>query len=204
MKISAHNLSKRFGLRPIFKNISFKVEPQSALAITGPNGSGKSTLLKVLTGLVIPNSGKVEFTKDGSVLNREQVRPLIAYVTPEMNLYEELSGLENLRFFLQVSGRSKTAQEYESALEQAGLKGRGDDFVKGYSSGMKMRLKYALAILLEPHILFLDEPTTNLDNTGRGMVYAMMKKQVENNILIYATNEKDELQFAHAQIELDK
>ena len=67
-----------------------------------------------------------------------------------------------------------------------------------------MRLKYALAILIEPAILFLDEPTTNLDKPGKEMVYTLMKKQVENNILIYATNEKDELQYAHAKIELNK
>ena len=204
MKISAHNLSKRFGFRPIFKNINFEVEPKSALAITGPNGSGKSTLLKVLTGLILPNSGKIEYLENGAVLSKEQLRPQVAYVTPEMSLYEELTGLENLQFFLNVSSRKKSAQEYENALDQVGLNGRGDDFVKGYSSGMKMRLKYALAILIEPAILFLDEPTTNLDKPGKEMVYTLMKKQVENNILIYATNEKDELQYAHAKIELNK
>ena len=137
MKISAHNLSKRFGFRPIFKNISFEVEPKSALAITGPNGSGKSTLLKVLTGLILPNSGKIEYLENGAVLSKEQLRPQVAYVTPEMSLYEELTGLENLQFFLNVSSRKKSAREYENALDQVGLNGRGDDFVKGYSSGMK-------------------------------------------------------------------
>jgi heme exporter protein A len=202
VKITAHNLARKFGFRGIFKDINFEVTSPSALVISGPNGSGKSTLLKIIAGLLAPTSGKVDFHSDSSLNKPDQLRQQVVYIAPEMNFYDDLTGLENLRFYASVSGDGFTSDEFLTALKNAGLNSRGGDFIKGYSSGMKMRLKYALAFLKKPPILMLDEPSTNLDREGKTLVYRLMEEQRKTGLLIYATNEENELGFADEKIVL--
>jgi heme exporter protein A len=202
LKISAQNLSKRFGFRRVFDKLDFELTSPASLAITGPNGSGKSTLLKVITGLLYPNSGKVIITREGQMLSKDSLRDYLAYVSPEMNFYDELSGLENLKFYVNVSGGSYSKAACLSALENVGLGGRGSDIIKEYSSGMKMRLKYALALLKQPEILIIDEPSTNLDAEGKERVYQIMNRHKSKAMLIYATNEESEIGIAERQIRL--
>ena len=202
LKISARNLSKRFGFRRVFEKLEFELTSPASLAITGPNGSGKSTLLKVITGLLYPNSGKVIITRQGQKLGKDSLRGYLAFVSPEMNFYDELSGLENLKFFVNVSGGSFSKAACLSALDQVGLGGRGNDIIKGYSSGMKMRLKYALALLKQPEILIIDEPSTNLDAEGKEKIYQIMNEQKDKGMLIYATNEESEIGIADRRIQL--
>jgi len=202
VKITAQNLARKFGFRGIFKDISFDVTSPSALVISGPNGSGKSTLLKIIAGILAPTSGTVSFQSDNHPLKPDQLRTQMVYIAPEMNFYDDLTGLENIRFYASVSGDRFTSDEYLTALKNAGLDSRGDDFVKGYSSGMKMRLKYALAFLKKPAILMLDEPSTNLDREGKTLVYRLMEEQRKMGLLIYATNEENELGFADEKIVL--
>ncbi|NIR66440.1 MAG: ABC transporter ATP-binding protein [candidate division Zixibacteria bacterium] len=200
--ISAENLSMRFGLRGVFKDISFRLNFPSSLAVTGPNGSGKSTLLKIIAGLLTPTSGKIRMESDSNEVKGEEQKKLMAMVSPEMNFYDELTGAENLEFFMKASGFRMTSEEIEGALNNVGLRGRGDDYLKGYSSGMRMRLKYALAILKKPEIMLVDEPSTNLDIQGRNVVYDLMRMHQQNGILIFATNEDDEISIANKRIDL--
>lgn len=202
MRISARNISKRYGFRKVFEKLDFELTLPGSLAVTGPNGSGKSTLLKIITGLLYPNDGKVVFSREGRELDREALRKYMAFVSPEMNFYDELTGLENLRFYLDVSGGSYSKSVCLSTLDQMGLGKRGNDIFKEYSSGMKMRLKYALALLKHPEILIIDEPSTNLDADGKEMIYQVMNAQKEKGILIFATNEESEIGFAKDRIQL--
>ncbi len=202
LKITVKNLSMRFGFRGIFKDISFELESPSSLVVTGPNGSGKSTLLKIIAGLIIPTAGNTAFFESDKALNRDKLRGMLAMVSPEMNFYDELTGSENLEFFMKSMGRHAGKEHIEEALEKVGLKGRGDDYLKGYSSGMKMRLKYALAVLGNPRILIVDEPSTNLDMNGKKLVYELMSEHKKQGILIYATNEEEELGIAGKRITL--
>jgi len=202
LKISARNLSKRFGFRRVFDKLEFELTSPASLAITGPNGSGKSTLLKVITGLLYPNSGEVIITRQGQKLGKDSLRDYLAFVSPEMNFYDELSGLENLNFFVNVSGGSFSKAACRSALDQVGLGGRGNDIIKEYSSGMKMRLKYALALMKQPEILIIDEPSTNLDAEGKEKIYQIMNEQKDKGMLIYATNEESEIGIADRRIQL--
>ncbi|NIP43812.1 MAG: ATP-binding cassette domain-containing protein [candidate division Zixibacteria bacterium] len=192
----------RFGLRGVFKDISFRLNFPSSLAVTGPNGSGKSTLLKIIAGLLTPTSGKIRMESDSNEVKGEEQKKLMAMVSPEMNFYDELTGAENLEFFMKASGFRMTSEEIEGALNNVGLRGRGDDYLKGYSSGMRMRLKYALAILKKPEIMLVDEPSTNLDIQGRNVVYDLMRMHQQNGILIFATNEDDEISIANKRIDL--
>lgn len=202
LKISARNLSKRFGFRRVFDKLEFELTSPASLAITGPNGSGKSTLLKIISGLLYSNTGKVVITRQGQTLGKDSLRGFLAFVSPEMNFYDELSGLENLKFFVNVSGGSFSKGACLSALDHVGLGGRGSDIIKEYSSGMKMRLKYALALLKQPEILIIDEPSTNLDAEGKEKIYQIMTEQKNKGLLIYATNEESEIGIADRRIQL--
>jgi heme exporter protein A len=172
------------------------------MAVTGPNGSGKSTLLKIIAGVLTPASGKISVESQSHEISGEEQKKLMAMVSPEMNFYDELTGVENLDFFMKASGFRMNSEEIKSALDSVGLQGRGDDYLKGYSSGMRMRLKYALAILKQPEILIVDEPSTNLDIHGKNIIYDLMRTHQKNGILIFATNEDDEISIANERIDL--
>ena len=202
INIAAEKLSMRFGLRGVFKDISFELKSPSSMTVTGPNGSGKSTLLKIIAGLLIPTSGKVRIKSNSDELKGEEQKKLMAMVSPEMNFYDELTGAENLEFFMKASGFLAASEDIIESLIKVGLEGRGDDYLKGYSSGMRMRLKYALAILKQPEILIIDEPSTNLDINGKTIVYDLMNEHKKNGILIFATNEDDEISIAKERIDL--
>lgn len=202
MKLSVRNLSKRFGFRRVFEKLNFELGSPGSLAITGPNGSGKSTLLKIIGGLLYPSGGNVIISRDGEKLNRDALGDFMAFVSPELNFYDELSGLENLRFYLKVSAGSYSKSECLTALDRVGLQKRGSDIFKEYSSGMKMRLKYALALLKQPEILVIDEPSTNLDAEGKEIIYRIMNEHKLEGMLIYATNEESEIGIAENRIQL--
>jgi heme exporter protein A len=202
ISITAEKLSMRFGLRGVFKDISFELNNPSSMTVTGPNGSGKSTLLKIIAGLLIPTSGEVRIKSDSDELMGEEQKKTMAVVSPEMNFYDELTGAENMEFFMKASGYLVSSEDIIESLGKVGLEGRGDDYLKGYSSGMRMRLKYSLAILKQPEILIVDEPSTNLDISGKNIVYDLMKEHQKTGILIFATNEDDEISIAKERIDL--
>ncbi len=203
-KLSVTNLTKRFGFRKVFTDISFELETGQALAVVGPNGSGKTTLLLTLLGGFQPNKGTVMFKEDEHVMTAETIRDHTALVAPYLNFYDNLTAEENLIFFSAVSGGCVTGKELTGLLEQVGLAGRGDDPVGSYSSGMKQRLKFAAAILKQPQFLFLDEPTSNLDDDGKKMVFDLINDIKSKSILVLATNEKEEQQLAEQVCRLDR
>jgi heme exporter protein A len=204
IRIIAQDLTRQFGWRRLFENISFELASPCALAVTGPNGSGKSTLLKIIAGLLPQSSGKIDIFWNGRRLAPAEMKSVAAMVSSEMNLYLELSGIENLLFFDHVSGGNSARSQCQAVLTQIGLEGRGDDPVREYSTGMKMRLKYALVLLKQAPFLIIDEPSTNLDQAGREIIYSLMADQKKNGLLIYATNEDGELAFAEQKIILGR
>ena len=118
-------------------------------------------------------------------------------ISPYLNLYDQLTAEENLKFFSTVSGLNITGKEIEALLVRVGLGGRGMDYVGGYSSGMKQRLKYATALLKNPGFLFLDEPTSNLDDDGKQIVFDIIKEYKPQSIVIIATNDKEDLYWTY-------
>lgn len=196
LKLEIEKLGKWFGPRKIFEDIDLVLKIGQSAAITGPNGSGKTTLLRLLMGLSYPTSGKISFSEDGKKLDFEQYRKKMALVSPYLSLYDALTGFENLLFLAKVDGRVKTRGEIESLLKKVGLAGRGDDFVGAYSTGMKQRLKYAAALLKEPTILLVDEPSANLDESGKQIVWDIIRSRKESSITIVATNEREEYSLA--------
>jgi heme exporter protein A len=157
-------------------------------------------MVRILCAFVRPTKGKVTLDMNGAVLNRIDMRPHIGLVSPDMVLYDELTAIENLAFFAGVAGHDIEKSEIEGRLETLGLGGRGYDFVGSYSSGMKQRLKYCLALLRSPELLILDEPTANLDERGKGLVDEIIR--FHNGIVVIATNEKSELEYGDQYIRL--
>jgi len=195
-ELKTKDISKRFGPRKVFSKINFELSTGQSLAVVGPNGSGKSTLLKVLLSLLLPTKGTVTFLKDGQPMKEADIRHAVSFVSPYLNLYDHLTAEENLKFFATVAGDYVTGKEINGLLNRVGLEGRGDDFVMGYSSGMKQRLKYAVALLNHPAFLFFDEPTSNLDEAGKKIVSDIIEDYRKKSIIIIATNEKEEYGFA--------
>jgi heme exporter protein A len=203
-RLNAQNLSKRFGTRKVFKDISFELATGRSLAVVGPNGSGKTTLLLTLLGGYTPSRGEVGFYEDDRKLDADTIRDQTALVAPYLNLYDSLTAEENLVFFKAVSGGSVTGKELNSLFERVGLAGRADDPVGSYSSGMKQRLKYAAAILKQPAFLFLDEPTSNLDDDGKKIVFDIIEEFKKTSIVVIATNEAEERGFAEQICRVDQ
>ena len=196
-------MSKYFGARKVFKGLNFSVTEHQSLVITGKNGSGKTTLLKILSGLISPSNGEVVFNSNGDLLKREEVKRILSLVAPDLNLYEELSALENLKFLSRVQGIMFENEELKTRIEKVGLKKREDDLVSFFSSGMKQRLKYAFALMNDPKILLLDEPSSNLDKEGISYLENVIYEQKKRGILILATNHKDEIRYGDQIVDLD-
>ena len=200
VSLSAAGLSKSFGNLKVFSGLDFSLATGEVLIVTGPNGSGKSTLLKILSGLLTPSSGQVEYRNENNVIRKGERREFLWMVSPDLSFYEELSAFENLEFFLSLLGRPKT--KMTQALARVGLNGRENEEVSSFSLGMRQRLKYALAILLEPKFLFLDEPTANLDESGRKLVNELLCEQKTRGLAVVATNDPQEYAWGDKKLEL--
>jgi len=172
------------------------------MTVTGPNGSGKSTLVKILSGLMRPSGGLVEYFLNNHKLGAEDHFRYVGFVAPYLQLYSRLTGWENVQFFAKILGVGKTREEFLELFAQFGLKGREHDSLYTYSSGMRQRMRYVVALMHQPPILILDEPTSNLDVHGVKIVYELIQKRAAKQIVIIATNEPDEAKFGTQEIKL--
>lgn len=201
-KIVGTQISQKFNKRLIFDNIEFDIESGDSLVLTGPNGSGKTTLIKVICKLIRPSNGSIAFYKDDTKIEHSELYPYIGLVGPYLQLYNSLTALENYTFFARIRGLPVDINNFKKLMSQMGLKGRELDELRTYSSGMLQRAKYVMALIHQPEILILDEPTSNLDEKGSEIVYEIMMKQRQDKILIIATNEPEEFKFGEKQIRL--
>ena len=191
-RLAVTHLHKRFGERKVLNDINFELATGDSMAIVGANGSGKSTLLLLLLAALHPTKGTIAYYDGDRMLTDSEVRSSTSLVSPYLNLYDNLSAEENLVFFSTVSGGNITGKEINALLTRVGLEGRGPDAVGSYSSGMKQRLKYAVALLNDPAFLFLDEPTSNLDDAGKQIVFDLVNEYRSKTIILIATNEREE------------
>jgi heme exporter protein A len=199
MQIELENVGRDFGERRVLHAISLTLGAGEVLAVRGHNGSGKSTLLKILAGLIAATEGRVIFSEGGKELEHAVRRSRIGYLAPDLNLYEELTALENLNFFADL--RRKPRDGHGALLERVGLSGRGHDLVGTFSTGMKQRLKLAFAIQHRPSVLLLDEPGANLDDAGRALM-ASVVPEFREGIVVIATNDPADAAPATRTLEL--
>lgn len=201
--LEVNNLTKFFGRRLIFNNLNFKFDGKGIFGISGPNGSGKSTLVKILAGIIGANKGKIKHSLNGQEIVDEKLHNHIGFVSPYLVLYEEFSAEENLMLFAKIRGVHYDKKRIDNLFEKFLLYKRKDDFVKTYSSGMKQRLKFIFALMHAPQLIILDEPTSNLDDEGKNSVYELIKEEARNNIVIIASNEKNDLELCNEIILLE-
>ena len=202
MKLSVEKISKNFAEKKILRDISFELSPGMSAAIVGPNGSGKTTLVRIICGLIRPSSGEVKYIEDNKQILAEDSYFKIGFVGPYLELYEELTALENIMFFAKMKRVPNAIEKFSTLMNRLNLNGREDDQVKTYSSGMRQRLKYVFALIGDPEILILDEPTSNLDTDGIDRVYDIMNDQKKNNILLLATNDQMDLKYGDFKVEV--
>ena len=203
ISIIAQGLSKDFNRSAVFKDISFSLSSPASLSITGRNGAGKSTLSKILAGLLSSTRGTIAYSVHGKQIGIEEFKHYIGFVSPYLNLYDEFTALENLQILSSIRTAARQNDErIKELLMLVGLWNRRDDVVGTYSSGMKQRLKYAFALLHNPAVLILDEPTSNLDTEGIDVITQIIQEQKKANILIIATNDKEEAHWCEQQIQI--
>jgi len=175
------------------------------LVITGRNGSGKSSLLRVICGLQPASMGQVWIHADHGTRHAPlAMRHAIGWMAPDLMLYRELTGHENLRFFADVRGLDIPDATLDALLADVGLAGRGADLVATYSSGMTHRLRYAYALLHQPALLLLDEPSVMLDQSGHELLERVVARQRQRGITVIATNDPRETRFADITLALEE
>lgn len=203
MQIKLDNIGKRYRFEWIYKDVSQTFEAGKAYAILGPNGSGKSTLMKVLSGYLSPSRGTIHFIPNNNTkpLDINDVFQHISYAAPYIDLIEELTLAEAIQFHQ----RFKPFQNGITATEIIDLldfKKSKNKEIRFFSSGMKQRLKLALACCSDTPILLLDEPTTNLDAQGVDWYLALIEKYAANRLVIVASNIEHDYGFCQTHLNI--
>ncbi len=193
--IEIEGLSRTFNDLRAVDNISFAVEAGEIFGFLGPNGAGKTTTIRMLSGQLRPSSGHAQVAGCDILTEQQKLKPLVGVVSENQNLYERMSGRENLAFAARVYGTDN--RRVDDALDQVGLLDRAKDRVQHYSNGMKQRLLIARALLHRPKIVFLDEPTRGLDPVvGREIRRLVMDLSTQGVTVFLTTHymeEADEL-----------
>lgn len=198
-RIEITNLAKMFSSVSIFTDINAAFSSGMSCAITGPNGSGKSTLLEVVAGIKRPSQGAVDFILNDVSMEKKYLWNHIGFVSPRINLYNELSGLENIEF---VTSSHEGNYDITAYFKRFDLFEQKEKQVGHYSTGMKQRLKIIAALVRDPGILLLDEPSSNLDGHGKELLLSYLGSVREEKIIIIATNDEQEARFCNEVIRL--
>lgn len=190
-------LSKKYGKKTALEGITFSVPEGTCFGLLGPNGAGKSTTMKILTGIVEADQGTAIILGMNSNENRLAIKQQVGYVPQSITLYEDLNAYDNLLFFGQMYGvkGSQLKERITRVLIQTGLLDRAKDKVKEYSGGMKRRINIAAALLHDPKILILDEPTVGIDPQSRNHIFDMIRSLKEEGVtIIYSTHYMEEVE----------
>jgi ABC-2 type transport system ATP-binding protein len=197
MDLSADHLQKKFGAITAVADVSFAAEPGKILGLLGPNGAGKSTIISMLAGLTKPDSGKVQIDATTLGTGADPTKRKLGLVTQEIALLEELPARMNLEFFGGLYGLSGAALRARIAavLELTSLSDRARDPPNKFSGGMRRRLNIACALLHEPQILLLDEPTVGVDPQSRNAIFETIEVLArQGRTVVYTTHYMEEVE----------
>ncbi|HEY6565177.1 MAG TPA: ABC transporter ATP-binding protein [Pirellulaceae bacterium] len=192
--LSVKNLRKSYGSRNAVDNVSFEIAAGETLGLLGPNGAGKSTIIGMIVGILSPDAGDVRL-RGGLVPSDPQARRLIGVAPQQLSLYEELTAEENLRFFGRLYDLPGVTlkDRVNWALELAGLVNRRKDTVGKYSGGMKRRLNLACALVHDPEVVLLDEPTVGVDPQSRNHLFECIEAlKRQGRTVLYTTHYMEE------------
>ncbi len=204
-------IGKRFRYEWIFRNISTAFEAGQRYAILGPNGVGKSTLMKILSGHLTPSEGKMTVQLNGKTLEADAIYRHVNYAAPYIEVIEEFTLTEAIDFHIKFHPLCNFLK-INDLINILGFQKSKDKEIRYFSSGMRQRLKLALAICSDSPILLLDEPTTNLDNQGVAWYRGLMQQYTDgtsrdnregsNRLVIIASNAEHDYDFCDATLNI--
>ncbi|MFZ9331462.1 MAG: ABC transporter ATP-binding protein [Chitinophagaceae bacterium] len=201
MEIRLIDAGKRFNRDWIFKNLHASFSDKETYAITGHNGSGKSTLLQCIAGSTMLSEGEVIFNNNGKIIPNEEVFSHVSICAPYLEVIEEMTALE---FF--VYHQQFKSFQYNTVIadiiDQIGLSKHAHKQIRYFSSGMKQRIKLAQAFFSETPVLLLDEPCTNLDQSGIALYKDLLSNHTKNRIVIISSNDQSEIEGCTQLIQL--
>jgi len=198
--VEMQDLVKTFGSFVAVDHVSLAVAQGEIFGFLGPNGAGKSTTIRVLCGLLTPTSGRASVNGFDVARQPEEIRRTIGYMSQRFSLYDDLTVEENIDFFTGIYGvpREKRAERKRYVLEMANLAGRRNALTRTLSGGWKQRLALGCAILHDPPVLFLDEPTSGVDPLARGAFWGLIHDLSETGHTIFvSTHYMDEAEYCH-------
>ncbi len=198
--VEVEDLVKQFGNFVAVDHIHFQVKRGEIFGFLGPNGAGKSTTIRMLCGLLMPTSGRGNVAGFDLVKEPERIKQVIGYMSQKFSLYEDLTVEENLRFFggiYGLSGRHLRERERE-VLERTGLQDLWNRMTRTLSVGLKQRLALACALLHQPAIVFLDEPTSGVDPISRRNFWSYIQEMADQGTTLFVTTHyMDEAEYCH-------
>jgi ABC-2 type transport system ATP-binding protein len=198
--IQAHDLTKRFGGFTAVDHIDFEVYPGQIFGFLGPNGSGKTTTIRMLLGLMKPSAGSVRVLGLAVDGDTRKIRSRVGYMSQRFSLYNDLTVYQNLHFYGSAYGLPNAEMEdrIHKAASAAGLEGREQSRTRDLSGGWRQRLALSAAILHQPEVLFLDEPTAGVDPISRRAFWELLYKLVAGGVAVFVTTHyMDEAEQCH-------
>ena len=193
--LQVNGLTKNYGKLVAVSGVNFRAASGETIGLLGPNGAGKTTTISIIAGLLNPDSGEVLIDGEQVKSDTDPVKLSIGLVPQDMALYDQLPARENLKFFAalySISG-ARAKQAIDEALKLVGLSDRASDKVKTFSGGMKRRLNLAAALLHDPQILLLDEPTVGVDPQSRNAIFDNLEElKKRGKTLVYTTHYMEE------------
>lgn len=203
MNITLHNVGRRFNQEWIFRNLDYSFSPLKKYAILGPNGSGKSTLLKVISGQLAASEGSVIYDRgEGEAVHAEDIYRYLTIAAPYVELIEEFTLNELLDFHFKFKAYL-TGYDKAHIIACLGMEMSANKTIKHFSSGMKQRVKLALACFSKSDILLLDEPASNLDVEGERWYHNLIEETVmPGRLLIIGSNQEREYEFCDDRVHI--
>ena len=193
--VVVRHLQKSFDDATAVNDVSFHISTQEIFGLLGPNGAGKTTTIRILSTVLPADDGEVKIGGFSVADESDQVRQVIGVCPQELALYPELSAIDNLMFFGRMAGlNGKSAREMANRyLEVVGLQDRAKDKVDNFSGGMKRRVNIAIALMSNPRLLFLDEPTVGIDPQSRNHIFETVEGLREEGMtILYTTHYMEE------------
>jgi len=193
--LRVENLTKRYGQRVAVNAISFSIDQGETVGLLGPNGAGKTTAIAMISGISRPDGGEVSLGGISVTQNANALKRRVGLVPQDLALYDELSAWANLQLFGGLYGltAAQLQPRAEAALSLVGLADRSKDRVKTFSGGMKRRLNIAAALLHDPDLILLDEPTVGVDPQSRNAIFDNLEElKRRGKTLLYTTHYMEE------------
>ncbi len=192
-------LTKRFKHTLAVNGVNLYLEKGETVGLLGPNGAGKSTTISLISSLVIPSEGDIRLYNKSIVKSPAEMRKILGVVPQDIALYMELTAKENLQFFARIHRipKEKVKSRVDEVLDMIGLRDRENDLVKTFSGGMKRRLNIGAALLHEPELIIMDEPTVGIDPQSRNYILETVKRlnKEKNMTVLYTSHYMEEVEY---------